>query len=90
MQARMDHDFARVKIIDFSVLSNMRRGALVSSLLTRVHVLSNAHISVVATSGNDRTSCPDFRNRVSPDLDGGIRNVRSCYKIVHAGGSRFS
>ena len=83
LETWMDHDLARFEIIDLPVLPNVRWRTSVSLNLASIHVLSDDHVSVVATCSNNRACCTNLWNRVGSDLNGGVRYTRSRYEMRH-------
>ena len=77
LEARMDHDLTGFKVVNLPVFANVRWSTGVTFDLTSIHVLSDHHICVMASSCDDSTRCTDLWVRVSPNLDGCVWNARS-------------
>ena len=74
----MHHNLARFIVIDLSVLTGVGWRTRIAPSLVAIDILSDRHISVVATRGNNVTGCTDFGHGISTDLScGGHATLRS-------------
>lgn len=71
LQTWVDHDLARLQIVNLPVLADVGWCAGISFDLGSVNIRSDAHVSVVATCCNDCACTTDAWNWVSSHLDGG-------------------
>ena len=71
LQAGVDHNLTGSIVVDLAVLPDVGRRASVASALVTVHFLSDGHVSVVTTSGNDVACSSDFRHGVGAHLSCG-------------------
>ena len=68
LETRVDHDLTRLIVVGLSVLANMRRSSSVTPAFIAVHLLSNGHVSIVATGSNDVASSSNFRDGIGTYL----------------------
>ena len=78
LKAGMDHDLTWFHIVCLSELSSVRWCAHITTTLISVHFLSNGHISVMTTSGNNVTGCANFGYGILANLScgGGLAGGR--------------
>lgn len=71
LQTRVYHDLSWLHVVGLTVLSGVRGSSEVTTNFVSVHLCSDGHVGVVATSRDDVTSCANLGDGVRTDLGGG-------------------